>query len=265
MDKQAIARHFRILGLEPGATLADVKEAYRFLVQTFHEDKYPADHPFRDKAKNKMVELNESYSQLKTFFQEHPTGEPPGGWAGAQGQDDHRGDDDAMDWKSWQYDQEQSWDSELREWHQSEQRRREAQKSEHEKARRKTIVKSIKVGLLAATFYLFAGHAAGHATHQAASTFNRETIEAKRRYELETNGTANGPYCLSRKEILERNNPLIKQQLDEDREENIHNAMSLVMLLGWAWMVAWIFRSRRAAEFEQAFVDGGKTEAAGSV
>src|ERR1700734_914963 len=102
MEQKSIEQHFRNLGLEPGASLAEVKEAYRFLVQTFHEDKYPADHPYRDRARNKMVKLNDSYDQLKTFFHENPTGEPPGGWSSKDAaQDEYRSDGDTMDWKSW--------------------------------------------------------------------------------------------------------------------------------------------------------------------
>jgi preprotein translocase subunit Sec63 len=40
MEQKTTEQHFRNLGLEPGASMAEVKEAYRFLVQTFHEDKY---------------------------------------------------------------------------------------------------------------------------------------------------------------------------------------------------------------------------------
>ena len=62
MQAQPIERYFTVLGLEAGASLADVKEAYRFLVQTFHEDKYPADSPYKARAHEKMVELNDAVS-----------------------------------------------------------------------------------------------------------------------------------------------------------------------------------------------------------
>src|SRR5882724_5266160 len=75
MDTKPIESCFGTLGLEPGATFAEVKEAYRFLVQTFHEDKYPAHSPYKEKAHLKMVELNDAYEKLKKFFQDNPSGQ----------------------------------------------------------------------------------------------------------------------------------------------------------------------------------------------
>jgi hypothetical protein len=204
-----------------------------------------------------MVELNDSYDQLKTFFHENPTGEPPGGWSSKDAaQDEYRSDGDTMDWKSWQYDQEQSWDSELQEWYQIEQKRREAQKTDEEKGRRKTIVKTTKVMLIAAFFYLLAGHATGHASHQINSSFNKQYLAAKRQYDLETNGTANGAFAMSRSQILAQDNPLIERQKYEDRQEESRNGTSLLMLAALGTLLVLVFRSQRAAALIDAYVEG---------
>ena len=256
MEQKTIEKHFHILGLEPGASLSEVKEAYRFLVQTFHEDKYPADHPYRERAKNKMIELNDSYGQLKKFFEENPSGAPAGGWHQDTAQDEYRGTDDAMDWKSWQHDQEQSWDSELHEWLASEQRRRQTQKDEEEKGRRKTIVKTTKCMAIAAFFYLLAGHSASHGAHQLNSAFNTQYLEAKRQYDLETNGTASSAFAMSRSDILAQDNPLIQRQQLEDRQEAARNGTSLLMLFALGGALIWVFRSRKAADLIDAFIEG---------
>jgi hypothetical protein len=205
-----------------------------------------------------MVELNDSYDQLKTFFEENPSGEPPGGWSpkNTTPEDEYRGDDNTMDWKSWQYDQEQDWDSELQEWYQIEQKRREAQKTDDEKGRRKTIVKTTKVMLIAAFFYLLAGHTTGHVSHQINSSFNKEYMEGKRQYDLETNGTANGAYAMSRSEILAQDNPRIQQQNYEDKQEQSRNGTSLLMLVALGTLLILVFRSQKAADFVDAYVEG---------
>ena len=160
-------------------------------------------------------------------------------------EDEYRGDQDPVDWKSWQYDQEQDWDSELKEWYQIEQKRREAQKTDDEKGRRKTIVKTTKIMLVAAFFYLLAGHTTGHVSHQINSSFNKQYLAGKRQYDLETNGTANGAYAMSRSEILAQDNPLIAQQNYEDKQEESLNGTSLLMLVALGTLIFLVFRSQR--------------------
>ncbi|MDH4321925.1 MAG: TerB family tellurite resistance protein, partial [Desulfobulbaceae bacterium] len=58
--------HYRVLGLSPGATAAEVKKAYRTLSMQYHPDK--AAHlgeEFRAAAEEKMKEINMAYQHLQ--------------------------------------------------------------------------------------------------------------------------------------------------------------------------------------------------------
>jgi curved DNA-binding protein CbpA len=52
------------LGVVPGATLAEIKTAYRKLAARYHPDKH-RDNVLSDLAKEKLAEINEAYDILK--------------------------------------------------------------------------------------------------------------------------------------------------------------------------------------------------------
>lgn len=65
-----IDRYYNILGLKPGASQEEVKQAYRDLVKVWHPDRFSHDPRLREKAQEKLKEINRSYEQLASFFQE---------------------------------------------------------------------------------------------------------------------------------------------------------------------------------------------------
>ncbi len=54
---------YEVLGLKPGASDSEIKNAYRLLIKKYHPDKY-IDNPLRDLAEQKMREINEAYDIL---------------------------------------------------------------------------------------------------------------------------------------------------------------------------------------------------------
>lgn len=54
---------YEVLGIKPGASEEEIKQAYRELVKKYHPDRYN-DNPLRDLAEDKMREINEAYNQL---------------------------------------------------------------------------------------------------------------------------------------------------------------------------------------------------------
>lgn len=54
---------YRVLGLHPGATQEQIKEAYHELAKKYHPDNY-TDPNARELAEEKMVEINGAYDEL---------------------------------------------------------------------------------------------------------------------------------------------------------------------------------------------------------
>lgn len=54
---------YQVLGIKKGASKAEVKTAYRKLVNQYHPDKY-RDNPLQDLAQEKLKEINEAYNQI---------------------------------------------------------------------------------------------------------------------------------------------------------------------------------------------------------
>jgi hypothetical protein len=55
-----------VLALRLGATLAEVKEAYRDLVKVWHPDRFGSDPGLRQKAEEKLKQINQAYAVLQS-------------------------------------------------------------------------------------------------------------------------------------------------------------------------------------------------------
>lgn len=77
---------YKVLGVSPGATDQQVKEAYRELAKKYHPDAY-ANNPLADLASEKMKEINAAYDAIMNMRR---TG-PAGGSAYGQGAQDGAG------------------------------------------------------------------------------------------------------------------------------------------------------------------------------
>ena len=80
-----MADPYKVLGVSPGATDEEIKEAYRTLAKKYHPDQY-GDSPLKELADEKMKEINEAYD---TIVNERKAGKSGGGYgsrAAQQGQ-----------------------------------------------------------------------------------------------------------------------------------------------------------------------------------
>lgn len=61
-------RCYRVLGLEPGASLEEVNQAYKDLAFIWHPDRVPQDNPrLQHKAQEKLKEINQARDQLRSI------------------------------------------------------------------------------------------------------------------------------------------------------------------------------------------------------
>ena len=67
------AQAYRVLGLAPGATVDEIKTAYRDLAQVWHPDRFPDNNRLREKAEQNLQRINEAYALLRELAAAAPT------------------------------------------------------------------------------------------------------------------------------------------------------------------------------------------------
>ena len=58
-------RSYILLGLEPGASPEQIKEAWRDLVQVWHPDRFNGNDRLQEKAQEKLKQINQAYEKLR--------------------------------------------------------------------------------------------------------------------------------------------------------------------------------------------------------
>jgi ketosteroid isomerase-like protein len=93
MMTEMMDEYYQILGLTPGASEEQIKQAYKDLVRVWHPDRFPNNQRLRNKADEKIKEINLAYERLKSHiaqnsresvFEPQPSldGTPPGSGKG---------------------------------------------------------------------------------------------------------------------------------------------------------------------------------------
>ncbi len=68
-----IEQYYKILNLQPGASLDEVKQAYRKLAFVWHPDRYPHDSRLQARAEQQFKEINYAYVRLRLILTDSPT------------------------------------------------------------------------------------------------------------------------------------------------------------------------------------------------
>ena len=69
MNNTDLEAYYKILGLNPGASLSEVKQAYRNLVKTEHPDLFLNNPQLKQEAEEKLKKITKAYEELKKFYQ----------------------------------------------------------------------------------------------------------------------------------------------------------------------------------------------------
>lgn len=79
---EELDRFYELLGVAPGTSGRELKEAYRDLAKVWHPDRFSHDPRLQQKAQEKLKEINEAYERLTSGnagsrTRPHPTPDPP--------------------------------------------------------------------------------------------------------------------------------------------------------------------------------------------
>ena len=71
-----IKRCYEILELDPGASPDEAKQAYKDIVNVWHPDRFSSNLRLKEKAEEKIKEINAAYDTVKSFLSSKQTQEP---------------------------------------------------------------------------------------------------------------------------------------------------------------------------------------------
>lgn len=57
-------RNYGVLGIMPGASMAEIRQAYRDLVQVWHPDRFQGNPRLRKKAEESLKQINLAYNAI---------------------------------------------------------------------------------------------------------------------------------------------------------------------------------------------------------
>ena len=66
----SIKKYFQVLGVSQHARLEEVKQAYRDLVNVWHPDRFPDNDRLKNKATEKLKEINVAYEEILSFYEQ---------------------------------------------------------------------------------------------------------------------------------------------------------------------------------------------------
>jgi len=70
-----IKRSFEILELRQGASEEDARQAYKDIVNVWHPDRFSANPRLKNKAEQKLKEINVAYETVKAYFRQNESPE----------------------------------------------------------------------------------------------------------------------------------------------------------------------------------------------
>ena len=262
MNYDDVEAAFRLMGLETGAPLEEVKAAYKFSLQAFHPDKYPAESAAQKMATEKLIAVKDGYEILTAFFAEHPTGEPPEGWRTKQSQQQERpgqtkaSSEDSTDWQSWEKGQEtKAPDNDLHAWEQREVERQKEVKAGHGRDQRQKLVTYGKVALVIMCLALWSGKFSNNTYERVKRQQQANLLMEKAQYRQSTHDAASGYY---------KTDAQIHDEIDQEAErmkaqwmqEDMGRWFGVLMLIAMSGGTVWVFRSKKAKDFIDSWVDG---------
>lgn len=228
MEFEQFKNNLNLLGLEPGATLEQLKEAFKHSLHAFHPDKYEAGSSSQKWAADRLILVKDAYEKLQVFFKENPAGEPTGGWPGTeQKTKGSQVEGDSMDWQAWESEQQGSFAEELKAY-EARQKDTEVEKAkEHSKQQRKTLLGYAKACSIAILFIFFMGRGCSGAGKQ----IGREGED------WAWQGKYPSPEMQATPEAQREKEAIMRRWEGEDLSRKCGEILFFAMVGGWCWFV----------------------------
>lgn len=67
---ESLEQYYETLGLKPGASLEQLRQAYKEMIQVWHPDRFPNNPDLREKAEQKMREINAAFQFIQSHLRE---------------------------------------------------------------------------------------------------------------------------------------------------------------------------------------------------
>jgi len=241
---------FKYFGLEPTASLAAAKEAYRRYVKEFHPDKFPAGSDAQKMAAEKMIAANSHFEKLKKFFQEYPNGKPAG--TGTASQEPHSD----SDWEAWEKQRHNAFETELKEWQQRQTAIEKEKSTSRETLRRRKLLLYVRVGLVLATLAMWKGWGSADKTVDDTTQRIIDQMEASRSYDLQTHGMSHSAYALSDDDINhqwdEKENEALQTLGIADKRSDQPGKCIPLML--WSGVAGWVLLSKKGKAMAENYL-----------
>lgn len=209
------AKFLHILGLKPGATWEEVKDAHKFWTSILHPDVTAAQGKAKSTANDMFAQMNDAKDNLRKWFEDHPESkETPGDIGSAEEApqaDQHASDSDAgpMDWQDWQQTQRDRYRQEQARVVEDEISYLQRRKTESEIRNRKNIIGWARIVAGTVLVFMFIGQHTGNHDAAVRRAMALQEEDARYQYARSTPG-AFGPV------------PLTYEQIESDHRQRVH-------------------------------------------
>lgn len=267
MNFDNVEAAFRVLGLEPGTPLEEVKSAYKFSLQAYHPDKFPPDSASQKMATEKLIAVKDANELICAFYLEHPDGTPPDGWRSTSSSktsnDASQGSDsgDSTDWTQWNKQQSSGSASELHEWEKREEERRKNDRSGYGRDKRQKLVTYSKVGLVIILLTLWSGKMQNNAIEPHKRKMQSDAWLEKSRYFAQTGNGISG-YRMTPDEAKAKAMDEADAMKAQWQQEDAQRWLGLLFLVALTGGSVYAFRSKKVKELLDQWIDGAATEGA---
>jgi len=248
-----ISVSFKYFGLDPSASLATAKEAYKRYAKEFHPDLFPYGSDEQKLASEKLIAANAHFEKLEKFFEDYPEGKPLG-----DGQT-RQEPQDVSDWEDWEKQRHDVFNDELQEWKKRHRKIEKEKVVSRESFRRGKLVRNCRVGLVLMTVVMWWGWSSQFSKLDSAVKKNGQNNESQNQQPHYIDPVTGIDVNEASRQKIER---LRSEQGFVNPEEKIKEMPGkIILLLIWTAAAGWLLFSVKGRAIAVNYLEGANKEA----